>query len=44
MKKIIISTSTFKSDENDMTPDFINSMIDSLSHTYNDLNIIVFDQ
>ena len=25
-----------------MTPDFINSMIDSLSHTYNDLNIIVF--
>ena len=23
-------------------PDFINSMIDSLSHTYNDLNIIVF--
>ena len=42
MKKVIISTSTFKSDENDMTPDFINSMIDSLSHTYNDLNIIVF--
>ena len=42
MKKVIISTSTFKSDENDMTPDFINSMVDSLTHTYNDLNIIVF--
>ena len=42
MKKVIISTSTFKSDQEDSTPDFINSMVESLSDTYENLEIIVF--
>ena len=42
MKKVIISTSTFKSDEEDNTPDFINSMVESLCDTYKNLEIIVF--
>ena len=41
MKKVIISTSTFKSDQEDSTPDFINSMVESLSDTYENLEIIV---
>lgn len=42
MKKVIISTSTFKSDQEDSTPDFINSMVESLNDTYKNLEIIVF--
>jgi hypothetical protein len=42
MKKVIISTSTFKSDQEHSTPDFINSMVESLSDTYKNLEIIVF--
>ena len=39
MKKVIISTSTFKSDQEDSIL-FINSMVESLSDTYENLEIL----
>jgi len=40
-KKVIINTSTFVSSSKDNTPSFINSLIESLSKNYVDLEIIV---
>ena len=40
-KKIIIDTSTFVNANSENTPGFINSLVDSLSSQYSDLEIIV---
>lgn len=40
-KKIIINTSTFANANSENTPGFINSLVDSLSSKYSDLEIIV---
>ncbi len=41
MKKIIINTSTYKSNIDESTPDFINSMVKSLNEKYDQIEIVV---